>query len=157
MEHWSTLTTIILEAAIMRRFIKFWKIVPSYPEQTFLGSSFYYKHFHGDVLRDLVPFEKFKKREKHPWRSVTFYACFSRFLNCSNGTKSRKASRYGATITSILMYFCTAYKWVIVFTSINSLKIFMGNWVWIINPWVMIIIFSHHNKHVKKQSSRGVL
>ena len=25
-----------------------------------------------DVLRDLVPFAQFKKREKHPWRSVTF-------------------------------------------------------------------------------------
>ena len=25
-----------------------------------------------DVLRDLVPFVQFQKREKHPWRSVTF-------------------------------------------------------------------------------------
>ena len=25
-----------------------------------------------DVLRDLVTFVQFKKREKHPWRSVTF-------------------------------------------------------------------------------------
>ena len=25
-----------------------------------------------DVLRDLVPFVQFKKREKHPWRSATF-------------------------------------------------------------------------------------
>ena len=25
-----------------------------------------------DVLRDLVPFAQFKKRVKHPWRSVTF-------------------------------------------------------------------------------------
>ena len=25
-----------------------------------------------DVLRDLVPIVQFKKREKHPWRSVTF-------------------------------------------------------------------------------------
>ena len=24
-----------------------------------------------DTLRDLVPFVQFKKREKHPWRSVT--------------------------------------------------------------------------------------
>ena len=24
------------------------------------------------VLRDLVPFVQFKKREKHPWRSVNF-------------------------------------------------------------------------------------
>ena len=25
-----------------------------------------------DALRDLVPFAQFKKREKHPWRSVAF-------------------------------------------------------------------------------------
>ena len=25
-----------------------------------------------DVLRDVVPFVQFKKREKHPWKSVTF-------------------------------------------------------------------------------------
>ena len=25
-----------------------------------------------DILRDLVPFVRFKKREKRPWRSVTF-------------------------------------------------------------------------------------
>ena len=25
-----------------------------------------------DVLRGLVPFVQFKKREKHPWKSVTF-------------------------------------------------------------------------------------
>ena len=25
-----------------------------------------------DVLRDLVPFVQFKKRKKHPWRSITF-------------------------------------------------------------------------------------
>ena len=24
------------------------------------------------ALRDLVPFVQFKKREKHPWKSVTF-------------------------------------------------------------------------------------
>ena len=54
-----------------------------------------------DALRDFVPFVKSKKREKHPWRSVTFskvakvtllHGCFSHFLNCTNGTKSRKAS-----------------------------------------------------------------
>ena len=25
-----------------------------------------------DAMRNLVPFVQFKKREKHPWRSVTF-------------------------------------------------------------------------------------
>ena len=41
------------------------------------------------ALRDLVPIVQFKKRE-NPWRSVTF-RCFSRFLNCAQGTKSRNA------------------------------------------------------------------
>ena len=27
---------------------------------------------HSAALRDLVPFVQSKKREKHPWRSVTF-------------------------------------------------------------------------------------
>ena len=25
-----------------------------------------------DAMRDLVPFVQFQKREKHPWRSVSF-------------------------------------------------------------------------------------
>ena len=28
--------------------------------------------FRCDALRDLVPFLQFKKREKRPWRSITF-------------------------------------------------------------------------------------
>ena len=46
-----------------------------------------------DVLRDLVPFVQFKKREKHSWSRVAFFlhGYFSRFLNCTNGTKSCKA------------------------------------------------------------------
>ena len=51
-----------------------------------------------EALRDLVPFVQFKKREK-PWRSVIFseVAGFSKctnlirlWINCTNGTKSRK-------------------------------------------------------------------
>ena len=47
-------------------------------------------------------FVQFNKREKHPWKSVTFctllkatlfLGCFSRFLNCATGIKSRKASQ----------------------------------------------------------------
>ena len=65
------------------------------------------------ALRDLVLFVQFKRREKHPWKSFTFSknrlktfrlksatllkvalisGCFSCFLNCRNGTKSRKTS-----------------------------------------------------------------
>ena len=53
-----------------------------------------------DALYNLVPFAQFKKREKPLRRSVTFqpstllkvtflHRCFSRFLNCINGTKWR--------------------------------------------------------------------
>ena len=49
------------------------------------------------ALNNLVPFLQFKKREKHRWRSVTFskvadFSLFHVFLNCTNGTKSSKAS-----------------------------------------------------------------
>ena len=49
-----------------------------------------------DTLRDMVPF---KKREKQLWGSATLlkvallHGCFRRFLNCTNDTKSRKASQ----------------------------------------------------------------
>ena len=43
-------------------------------------------------MHDLVPSVKFKRREKHPWRSVTFSrveVCnISRFLNNTNNTKN---------------------------------------------------------------------
>ena len=49
-----------------------------------------------DALHDLVPFVQFKKRKKHPGRSVTKSNTppwvFLRFWNCTNGTKSRNAS-----------------------------------------------------------------
>ena len=57
-----------------------------------------------DALRDLLPFVqlKTKRSEKHTWRSDTFSkilrkvslvsGCFLRFLSCTNGTISRKAS-----------------------------------------------------------------
>ena len=54
------------------------------------------------VLRCAICYHLYnlKKREKHPWRSVThskvasntLHVCFSRFLNCRNGTKSHKTS-----------------------------------------------------------------
>ena len=58
-----------------------------------------------DALPDLVAVVQFKKREKHPWRGVTFSKVagfnksnttpwvFFKFLNCINGTKSWKASQ----------------------------------------------------------------
>ena len=62
-----------------------------------------------DALHDLVPFVQFKKHKKHPWWSVNFskvaccfallkvtllHECFSRFLKCTNGTKSHKSIIY---------------------------------------------------------------
>ena len=61
------------------------------------------------ALCDLVSFVQFKKREKQPWRIVTFskvagfqpatllkvtrlHGCFSSFSNCENGAKSCNAS-----------------------------------------------------------------
>ena len=61
-------------------------------------------YFNKLVMRDLVPFVKFKKLEKRSWRSVPLlkpetllkatliHGCFSRFLNCTNGRTSRKSS-----------------------------------------------------------------
>ena len=71
-------------------------------------------------MRNLVPFVQFKRREKHPWRSVTFrkvatfksatllkvillHGCFSCFLNRTNGTKSRNASQMIFFLVSIFL------------------------------------------------------
>ena len=71
-----------------------------------------------DALHDLVIFAQFKKRVKHPWKSVNFskvagfslqlylkltllHGCFSRFLNCTNITKSRNASHIPLTAKSL--------------------------------------------------------
>ena len=64
------------------------------------------------ALRNLVAFAQFNKREKHSWMSVNFgkvtgwkpatllkltllHRCFSRFLNCTNTTKSHNAPHVG--------------------------------------------------------------
>ena len=81
-------------------------IVPDYCKMWHLTERRLFSEICG-ALRDLVPYAKFKKRENHPWRSVTFsklqaeacnftknttppWGCFSYFLNCTNGTKSSK-------------------------------------------------------------------
>ena len=51
-----------------------------------------------DVLRDLVPFVQFEKREKHPWGSITF----SRLLAC----KFAKSNPLAWVFT-----FFKLYKW----------------------------------------------
>ena len=46
------------------------------------------------------------------------------------------------------MYFCFAYKWVFIFTSINHLKTFMEQWA-LDNLWMLIIIFFFFKKICK--------
>ena len=70
-----------------------------------------------DALLDLVPHVQFKKREKRPWRSVTFNKVadftvsntspwvFFTFLNCTNGTKLHIAPHLKAVGILILLYF----------------------------------------------------
>ena len=47
-----------------------------------------------DALGDLVPFVQFKnvKNTQNGVIVTLLHECFSRFLNCTNGTKSRNAS-----------------------------------------------------------------
>ena len=58
-----------------------------------------FTYFQSNALRNLAPFVQFKKREKHRKacnfiKSYILHGCFSRFLNCTNGTKSRNASQF---------------------------------------------------------------
>ena len=85
-----------------------------------------------DVFCNLVEFVQFKKREKHPCRSASFSKpatllkvtlldeCFSRFLNCTNGTKLRKTSHYTSAKTHISL---GHFKWMITKTFRTSNKI----------------------------------
>ena len=78
-------------------------------------------------MRNLVPLVQFKKREKHPWRSGNFskvagfnpatllkltllHVSFSRFLNCTNGTKSRNAPQMYSTSCAISHHEVKIYK-----------------------------------------------
>ena len=54
---------------------------------------------HDHALRNLVLFVQSRKSEKHSWRTATetllkvtlLHCCFSHSLDCTNGTKLRKA------------------------------------------------------------------
>ena len=56
---------------ISKDFMCLWGLCYSVPSELAMEKHIY------DALRDLVPFVQFKKREKHPWRSVAFNAGFS--------------------------------------------------------------------------------
>ena len=64
-----------------------------------------------DALHDLLPLVQFKKLEKHPWRWVTCSNfsknntspwLFFTFLNCTNDTKSHKASHNDTKLQFVL-------------------------------------------------------
>ena len=84
------------------------KLCPAYPQLYFIVT--HSKTIY-DNLHDLVLFVQFKKCEKHPGRSATeicnftkatlLHGCFSRFLDCSNGTKSHI---YIVTIKIIVVF-----------------------------------------------------
>ena len=73
----------------------------SFPEKS-LPTIFQFSHIDNKlwcgVLRDLVPFVQFKKREKHSWRSVTFCK------DACNFTKSNTPPR-------VFFTFLKLYKW----------------------------------------------
>ena len=81
-----------------------------------------------DALRDLVPSLQFKKHEKYPWRRLksarllkvtVVHGCFSRFLNCTNGTKSHKTSHIRWLY---LTYFSLKFPFVSIFSSASFSK-----------------------------------
>ena len=81
------------------------------------------------VLRDLVPFMQFKKRENHPWKKdckftkkTLLHGCFSRFLNCTSGTKLRNDSHNGHS-SEISVMSSLKYKFNILFISILKLLV----------------------------------
>ena len=97
---------------LVRHHIKVQKLYQSFSNKLLILSVFKQESIYGP-LRHLVPFVQFKKREKHPW-SVNFsllHGCFSRFLNCTNGTKSRNAPHivYSVIAASIFSDNCLWY------------------------------------------------
>ena len=72
-----------------------------------------------DALRDLVPFVQFKKREKHPWRSITF-SKVAGFCGTSKGfmkAKPFEEPQKPATLPKVTLFrgffftFFKLYKW----------------------------------------------
>ena len=87
--------------------LKFWQYLTNCVKM-YWRASIYLFQIIVDALCDLVSFVQFKRREKHPRRSLTFnksccnfikvtplHGCFSRFLNCTNGTKLLKVTKMG--------------------------------------------------------------
>ena len=92
-------------------------------------------------LRDLTPFVQIKKCEKHPWTSVTFSkfqseTCnltksntlpwmSSTFLNCTNGTKSRKTTYTTHTTSESKPLVSCLFMIIILYTSSQEIKTYI--------------------------------
>ena len=91
--------------------------LPSFKELSILETFHYLLEFasHGqlicDVLRDLVPFAQFKNmKNTHGGvlllvklqAKTLLHGSFSRFLNCTNGTKLRKTSHMSLSFLAIV-------------------------------------------------------
>ena len=75
------------------------------------------------------------KKEKHPWRNATFskpatlrkvslpHECFRPFLNCTNGTKSRKVSHMIKTSTNCLNLLRRGVNLVLTIAQLCSAKV----------------------------------
>ena len=84
-----------------------------------------------DALRILVLFVQFKKHEKHPWRRVNllkltlFHGCLSRFLNCTNGTKTRNAPHLSPPFQKLCL------NWPIIFWNLK----------WVYGPYYGVLCY----------------
>ena len=75
------------------------------------------------VLRDLVTFVQFKN-VKDTHRVTLLHVCFSGFLNCTNGTKSRNASHISPFLhysTRIFQIRCYLHKCFFFFSSFHDM------------------------------------
>ena len=72
------------------------KLCPAYPQLYFIVT---HSLTISDALHDLVPFVQFKRRKNT--QVTLLHGCFSRFLNCTNDTKSCKAAHVYSMINMI--------------------------------------------------------
>ena len=97
-----------------------------------------------EILHDLVPFDKFKKREKHPWRSATF----------SNFTK-------GNTLAWVFFTFFKLYKWYqiaqrITYKSLTYINISYMRFTSTSKNEVLILCFRKIRKMIRESKNIGM-
>ena len=94
-----------------------------------------------EILRDLVPFDKFKKREKHPWRSATF----------SNFTK-------GNTLAWVFFkfYMCNQFPQRITYKSLTYINISYMRFTCTSKNEVLILCFRKIRKMIRESKNIGM-